>query len=183
MKPLCTTLQRIESCAPCTKGWKTLLRGLGKTGADNEPLAYSRILEICGLADAVWTLRAEPQLEREWRIMAVKFARTVQHLMEDKRSIDALDTAEKYAKGQATKQELDAAYAAATAAYDAAYAAAAYAASAAAHAAYATAAYAASAYAAAAAYAAATDAAAAYAAATASYAQREKIFLDVVGQK
>jgi len=53
----------------------------------------------------------------------VKCARLVQHLMEDQRSINALDVAEKFANGEATKEELDAAaYAAYAAAAVATYA-------------------------------------------------------------
>ena len=136
-------------------------------------------------------------------ITKVKCARLVQHLMQDQRSLDALDVAEQFALGNATREQLaaaaaDAANAAAYAAYaasaaadadaaDAAYAAsAAYAANAAnaaadadaADAAYATdAANAASAASAAnAAYAAsAAYATAAAAVASADYAAREKI--------
>ena len=122
-------------------------------------------------------------------ITKVKCARLVQHLMQDQRSLDALDVAEQFALGNATREQLAAAAADAAnaAADDAAYAAsAAYAANAAnaaadadaADAAYATdAANAASAASAAnAAYAAsAAYATAAAAVASADYAAREKI--------
>jgi hypothetical protein len=55
------------------------------------------------------------------RLFAVWCARQVQHLMKDSRSIAALDVAERFANGQATKDELAAAGAAAG---DAAWAAA-----------------------------------------------------------
>ena len=42
-------------------------------------------------------------------LMAVAFARQVQHLMKDQRSINALDVAERYANGEATVDELRAA--------------------------------------------------------------------------
>jgi uncharacterized membrane protein len=38
--------------------------------------------------------------------MAVRFAREIQHLMKDTRSIEALDVAERYSKGEATDEEL-----------------------------------------------------------------------------
>lgn len=44
--------------------------------------------------------------ERELRLIAVEFARMVQHLMKDERSIRALEVAERYANGQATEEEL-----------------------------------------------------------------------------
>ena len=113
-------------------------------------------------------------------ITKVKCARLVQHLMQDQRSLDALDVAEQFALGNATREQLAAAAADAAnaAADDAAYAANAAADADAADAAYATdAANAASAASAAnAAYAAsAAYATAAAAVASADYAAREKI--------
>ena len=113
-------------------------------------------------------------------ITKVKCARLVQHLMQDQRSLDALDVAEQFALGNATREQLAAAAADAAnaAADDAAYAASAAADADAADAAYATdAANAASAASAAnAAYAAsAAYATAAAAVASADYAAREKI--------
>jgi hypothetical protein len=54
--------------------------------------------------------------DKDLRLMAVGFARKVQHLMKDERSLIALDVAERYANGEATNEELDAARAAASAA-------------------------------------------------------------------
>ncbi len=124
-----TTLNRIREHSPCHEGLAKLLRHLGKTKADDEPLPFAVILESNGLDDALWCCRAEPQHTKEWRLFAVRCARRVQHLMTDKRSIDALDVAERHANGRATDTELDAAWAAAgdaawAAAGDAAWAAA-----------------------------------------------------------
>jgi hypothetical protein len=124
-----TTLNRIRAHSPCLEGWKKLLSGLGKTSADDEPLAYYKIAEINGLDDALWCCRAEPQHWKVWRLYAVWCARQVQHLMTDPRSVAALDVAERHANGNATDAELDAAWAAAraaawAAAWDAARAAA-----------------------------------------------------------
>lgn len=116
-----TTLNRIREHSPCREGWEKLLKGLGKTAADDEPLPFARIVEINGLDDALWCCRAEPQHAREWRLFAVYCVRQVQHLMKDERSIAALDVAERHANGQATDKELAAAQAAA---WDAAWAAA-----------------------------------------------------------
>lgn len=117
---LTTTLTRIREHSPCCEGWEKLLKGLGKTQADDEPLPYARIVEINGLDHALWCCRVEPQHDREWRLFAVWCARQVQHKMRDERSIAALDVAERHANGQATDKELaaagDAAWAAARAA-------------------------------------------------------------------
>lgn len=117
---IATTLNRIREHSPCKSGWTKLLAGLGKTSADDEPLAYTRILEICGLDDALWCLRAEPQHSALWRKMAVAFARDVKHLMTDPSSLAALDVAERYADGLATDADLGAASNAAWAAWSAA---------------------------------------------------------------
>lgn len=101
-----TTLNKIRRHHPCTEGWQTLLTSLGKTKADDEPLPMVHILESNGLNDTLWCLRTLPEYDDLWRLYAVWCARQVQHLMQDKRSLKALDVAEKYAKGGATKEEL-----------------------------------------------------------------------------
>ena len=111
-----TTLKRIRDHHPCADGWTKLLKHLGKTKADDEPLPFSIILESNGIDDALWCCRAEPQYAREWRLFAVWCARHVQHLMTDRRSIDALDVADRHAIWQATDAELETARAAAGAA-------------------------------------------------------------------
>ena len=120
-----TTLNKIRAKNPCTNGWKKLLTNLGKTEGDDEPLGIAVIFESNGLDDALWCLRAVEGRDRELRLFAVECARSVQHLMTDKRSLAtldaALDAAERFANGQATAQEMAAARAAATtAAWDAA---------------------------------------------------------------
>jgi hypothetical protein len=90
---LTTTLNRIREHHPCTEGWEKLLKHLGKTQADDEPLPYSTIVESNGLMDALWCCRAEPRYDKEWRLFAVWCARQVHHLMRDRRSITALDAA------------------------------------------------------------------------------------------
>ena len=104
-----TTLNRIRKHSPCQSGWERLLRHLGKTTADDEPLPLLTILNSNGLDDCLWCLRSVPEHDREWRLFSVWCARQVQHLMTDKRSLDALDVAEKFANGQATNEELAAA--------------------------------------------------------------------------
>ncbi len=108
-----TTLNKIRACHPCDSGWRKLLKHLGKTQADDEPVPFLVILESNGLDDALWCLRSTPEYDRDSRLFAVWCARQVQHLMKDPRSIAALDVAERFANGQATAEELDAARAAA----------------------------------------------------------------------
>lgn len=103
-----TTLNKIREHEPCTDGWEKLLTYLGKTKADDEPLAITTILDSNGVDDALWCLQAVEGHYKEIRLYAVWCARQVQHLMTDKRSLDALDTAERYANGEAAQDELEA---------------------------------------------------------------------------
>ena len=120
-----TTLNAIRARGPCAEGWKKLLTYLGKTEADDEPLSLLMILDSNGLDDALWALRAVEGYDREKRLYAVWCARQVKHLLIDQRSLNALEVAERFARGRATREELDAALDAAwAAALDAAGAAA-----------------------------------------------------------
>jgi hypothetical protein len=111
-----TTLKRIKKHNPYSGMWRKLLEGLGKTKADDEPLPFTQIVPINGLDDALWCCRAEPQYAPEWQLFAVWCARQVQHLMKDPRSIAALDVAERYARGKATRKKMAAALTSARAA-------------------------------------------------------------------
>jgi len=84
-------------------------------------------LSNCETMDGVWA-KAKPEwvlwvatrpgvlTDRELRLFAVWSARQVQHLMTDPRSVAALDVAERHANGEATDDELAAAWDAARAA-------------------------------------------------------------------
>ena len=119
-----TTLNRIRAAGPCQLGWEKLLRHLGKTRADNEPLPFSVILESNGIEDAIWALRVIDDCP-EIRLFAVRCVRQIQHILNDIRTLNVLDVVERHAVGDATAAELKAAWAAARdAARDAAWAAA-----------------------------------------------------------
>lgn len=108
-----TTLNDIRSHKPCADGWEKLLQSLGKTKADDEPLPLVWILESNGLKDAIWCLRAIKGYDREIRLFAVACVRRVEHLHPICKP--TLDVAERFANGQATREELRIAWAAATA--------------------------------------------------------------------
>ena len=111
-----TTLNKIREHSPCCRGWEKLLTSLGKTKADEEPLSFKSILDSNGLDDAIWALRSIDV--PEVRLFAVRCVRQIQHLLTDERSLHALDVSEAYAVGEATKDELSAAW---DAAWDAAW--------------------------------------------------------------
>lgn len=102
-----TTLNKIRMHSPCCEGWRTLLTFLGKTQADDEPLSFKTILDSNGLNDAIWALRCIDI--PEVRLFAVRCARQIQHLITDKRSLNAINISEAYAIGEATDDELSAA--------------------------------------------------------------------------
>ena len=57
---LITTLNKIREHEPNRHEWQRLLRNLGKTKADDEPLPFLRILESNGSEYAAWCLRTLP---------------------------------------------------------------------------------------------------------------------------
>ena len=106
-----TTFARIKAARPCESSYKQALRkagGLRKYG-ENTPITVRQIVEAVGLDDALWALRTMPEHNDRWRLLAVRYARRVQHLMRDPRSVAVLDVAERHAHGSATDTELDAA--------------------------------------------------------------------------
>ena len=120
-----TTLARIRAHNPCETGYKKLCKGLGgiRTYGKDTPVTVRQIVEINGLDDALWCLRTMPEHDRRWLLLAVRYARRVQHLMTDPRSVAAVDVAERHARGLATDEELAEAETSARAAWVAARAA------------------------------------------------------------
>ena len=107
-----TTFSLLHQHDACTDGYRKLARHLG--GVDSygrgTPIPLTVVLDSNGLDDALWCLRATTEpCDRLARLLAVAFAREVQHLMTDPRSLAALDVAERYAHGRATDAELGAA--------------------------------------------------------------------------
>jgi len=104
-----TTLNAIREQNPCADSWTKLLKHLGKTKPDNEPLPFVTILDSNGLDDALWCTRTAPEHAKIWRLFAVWCARQVQHLLTAPCSLATLDIAERHAHGLATDKELAAA--------------------------------------------------------------------------
>lgn len=136
------TLAALRGAGACYDGYNKLVRSIqGKAfsaeDADRDsyiPFKHDAeiplldILKSSGLDDALWALRCISGADRDLRLFGVWCARQVEHLMQDQRSKDALNVAERFANGGATDEErataFDAACAAAGAARDAARAAA-----------------------------------------------------------
>lgn len=119
MSPRILTIEDIRDWQPCYDPNKYLAEDWSGTLLDI--LDDKRI----PFEDRLWVImRTSLVSEKLMRLFAVWCARQVQHLMADKRSLDALNVAERFANGEATKEELaaagDAAWAAAGAAAGAA---------------------------------------------------------------
>jgi hypothetical protein len=114
-----TTLAEIRAAGPCEDGWQKLLKHLGKTKADDEPLSLMTILESNGLEDALWCMRV-PSLERLSRHFQAWCAEQVLHHFEAKRPGDTRvrDQIAMLRRDDATDAERDAARAAARDATD-----------------------------------------------------------------
>ena len=108
-----TTLNQIRSHNPCSNGWGKLLQHLRNTQADDELLSFATILESNGFDDTLWCLRTVAGYDREIRLYAVWCARQVEHLDPSGVAKKTNDVSERYAKGEATEDELEAARAAA----------------------------------------------------------------------
>jgi len=95
------TYSDIESWRPCYSPDRYLPKDWAGTAL--EILDKKEIL----FQDRLWVImRTELVSEKLMRLFAVWCARQVQHLMKDERSINAIDVAEKFANGLATKEEL-----------------------------------------------------------------------------
>ena len=126
---LYTTLAAIRAHSPCQSGWTRLLGHLGKTKADDEPLALSVVLESNGVADALWCLRACDGAEmfaKRFALDAAKHVYPIWHAKYPKnaRVKNCIAMTGMYLRGKATKEELIKAREAAAAAADSALAAA-----------------------------------------------------------
>jgi hypothetical protein len=83
-----TTLNEIRAYSPCEDGWQKLLKHLGKTKADDEPLHLLTIIESNGFDNATWCLRAA-SLDRLSRHFQAWCAEQVLHIFEAKHPNDA----------------------------------------------------------------------------------------------
>lgn len=111
-----TTLKQLREAGACTKRYAFLRKILGKNYGDNTPVALVKILEINGLDDALWVpesaISGDYILVR-YRLFAVACCQDILHLMQDNKSRDAVKIAHLYAHGEASHEELTAAWTAA----------------------------------------------------------------------
>jgi hypothetical protein len=117
------TLKALRKAEACVSGYNKVVCSLSGKEFNPKRKTYIRykhegqisilsIIESNGIYDALWATRCVTGNDRDLRLFAVWCARQVLRLMTDKRSINAIDTAERYANGKATDAELAAAWAA-----------------------------------------------------------------------
>ena len=101
-----TTLSAIRTHSPSKEFWTRLLKNLGKTDADGEPLDILTILDRMSIDEALWCLRACDGIDRETRLFIAWSMRQTVHLFPCHRTLDAIDLIERYANGEATDEDL-----------------------------------------------------------------------------
>lgn len=114
------TLSSLREAGACYDGYSKVVRALQGAKFEDEdycrnsyirfvykkPISILSILKSNGLKDALWALRCVPGIDRDARLFIVWCGRQVQHLITDKRAIEALNIAERFAIGTATEDEL-----------------------------------------------------------------------------
>lgn len=85
-----TTLNDIRKQGPCTFGWAKLLKSLGKLHADDDPISLEHILNSNGIADAVWSLRAIKNYDKELCIFYRDIALIMDLIFEEKELVNAV---------------------------------------------------------------------------------------------
>lgn len=131
-----TTFRKLHDAGACKERYRFLAKALGgiKAYGRDTPITLLQILNINGLDDALWALRACDDAETFSRLLACDYAEHVLHIFEAKYPDDdkprkVIVVSRRYARGEATDAELSAAWNAAwAAAGDAAGTAAGYAA-------------------------------------------------------
>jgi hypothetical protein len=116
-KHLTTTFAALKTAGACNSGYRKLAKSLG--GVTDAPISLIQILDSNGVDDCLWALRAvdHPEINRIARLIACDCAESVLHLYEsqypdDSRPRTAISVARRFANGEATADELEAARAA-----------------------------------------------------------------------
>jgi hypothetical protein len=120
MKMPVTTFEKLKKQGACEEGYRKLAKALGGISSfgKDEPITLIQILDSNGLDDAIWALRACDDCDRFARELVCDFADECLPIFEkqapkDNRPRKAIEVARRYARGEATQEELGAAMAAA----------------------------------------------------------------------
>ena len=122
-----TSFRLLHDAGACKERYRFLAKALGgiKAYGRDTPITLLQILNINGLDDALWALRACPDSDTFARLLACDYAEHVLRIFEtrypdDYRPREAIAVSRRYARGEATEAELTAAGYATGAAWDAA---------------------------------------------------------------
>ena len=122
-------LRKARACSDCYKHLAKAMGGVRRYGPDT-PISLVKVLEVNGLYDALWCLRAVPEeqekeRDRLSRLLACDYAEGKdgrvlaiyeKKFPDDKRPRTCIEVSRRYAEGQATDEELASARTAAWAA-------------------------------------------------------------------
>lgn len=114
------TLKQLRDANACVDGYNKVVCMLSGEEFDPKRETYMRfrhegeisLIDIAnnnGIDDALWATRCLIGKDRDLRLYAVWCARQVPYFMKDKRSIESVNVAERFANGRATSEELAAA--------------------------------------------------------------------------
>lgn len=101
-----TTLRAIRHCGPSPSDWESLLRQLGKTEEDDQPLTLKWIKENLGLYFAIWCVRAVPQADDQARLLLVWYAQQWSDALTNRAATPFLALATRFAMGEAGRDEM-----------------------------------------------------------------------------
>ena len=111
-----TTFRKLHEAGACTERYRFLAKALGgiKTYGKDTPITLLQILDINGLDDALWALRACDDAEKFSRLLACDYAEHVLHIFEtqypdDDRLRKAIEVSRRHARGEAMEEALAAA--------------------------------------------------------------------------
>ena len=102
-----TTLNKLREHRPCTDRWAEMLRNLGKTSADDEPLLIRTIFQLNGFDDAIWALRAVENGEVEIREYAIWCVERISSLVTHPKALTMFNVAKEYLQGNYTYDDIE----------------------------------------------------------------------------
>ena len=111
-----TSFRLLHDAGACKERYRFLAKALGgiKAYGRDTPITLLQILNVNGLDDALWALRACPDSDTFARLLACDYAEHVLRIFEtqypdDDRPREAIAVSRRYARGEATDAELSAA--------------------------------------------------------------------------
>jgi hypothetical protein len=108
--PITLTLNDIRKHSPCHEGWTKLLKHLGKTKAEDEPLNLLTVLDSNGLDDTLWCFQCLDESYDNWaRLVVCDLVEPALQHTDDPRPFEAIKCAREFALGNASRGQLNAA--------------------------------------------------------------------------